>query len=119
VIPSNVSIYVATQPVDMRWSFDVLSGIVKDRMRGDPRAGDLFAFHNKTRTRLKILFYDRNGYCVLYKRLDRGTFMLPTVIEPGATHVAVSNQELALILQGIDIKAMRRRPNKKSEPVVH
>lgn len=103
MLPSEVAIFLATAPVDLRGGFDRLSGIVKETLRGDPRAGSLFVFTNRRRTHAKVLFYDRTGYCILYKRLDRGTFRLPTVIEPGAHSVLVSSEELALLLQGIDL----------------
>lgn len=122
MLPTSVSIFVATVAVDLRWSFDILAGIVKDQLRGDPRAGDLYVFHNRTRTRLKILFYDRTGYCLLYKRLDRGTFPLPTVIAPGASRVEVSAAELDLLMKGLAIERDDRSPptpSKKSKPTTH
>jgi transposase len=122
VIPGHVAIYVATGPVDLRWSFDVLSGVVKDRIRQDPRAGALFVFLNKRRTRVKVLFYDRTGYCMLYKRLDVGTFPLPVVIAPGAEHVVISAAELDLILRGIDAPPparARAARTKKSSTQMH
>lgn len=122
MLPTSVSIFVATVAVDLRWSFDILAGIVKDQLRGDPRAGDLYVFHNRTRTRLKILFYDRTGYCLLYKRLDRGTFPLPTVIAPGASRVEVSAAELDLLIKGLEIARDDRSPPtapKKSKPTTH
>lgn len=122
MLPTGVSIYVATIAVDLRWSFDILAGLVRDQLRGDARAGDLYVFHNRTRTRLKILFYDRTGYCLLYKRLDRGTFPLPTVIAPGAAHVEVSAEELDLLLKGLEIIADDRASSsssKKPKPTTH
>ena len=80
MLPTSVSIYLALSPVDLRKGFDLLSGLVSEQLGGDARAGDLYIFMNKPRTRLKALFYDRTGYCVLYKRLDRGTFPLPVVM---------------------------------------
>jgi len=122
MLPTHVSIFVATVPVDLRWSFDILAGLVKDQLRGDPRAGDLYVFHNRTRTRLKVLFYDRTGYCLLYKRLDRGTFPLPVVIEPGASQVEVTSEQLELLLQGLVLEEERVAPRprrKKTTPAVH
>lgn len=120
MIPGSVAIYFATGPVDLRWSFDVLSGIVKERIQQDPRGGALFVFLNKRRTRVKVLFYDRTGYCLLYKRLDKGTFPMPVVVAPGAEHVVISGVELELILQGIDVPPNgRRAPAKKSSTQMH
>jgi hypothetical protein len=73
MVPTGVSIFVATMPVDLRGGFDRLSGIVTEALRGDPRGTSLYVFVNKRRTRVKVLFYDRTGHCLLYKRLDRGT----------------------------------------------
>src|SRR5262245_36649756 len=80
--PKGFDIYVATGPVDLRWSFDLLAGVVNERIRQEPRAGSVFLYFNGRRTRAKALFFDKTGYCILYKRLDRGTFRLPVVIEP-------------------------------------
>ena len=122
MLPTTVSIYLALSPVDLRKGFDLLSGLVAEQLGGDARTGDLYIFLNKQRTRLKALFYDRTGYCVLYKRLDRGTFPLPVVIEPGKARVEVSAEQLEILLQGIDLpeSATRRlRRKNKSTPIVH
>jgi transposase len=119
MLPAGVAIYLAIEPVDLRGGFDRLSGIVAERLRGDPRAGGLYVFTNRRRTHAKVLFYDRSGYCVLYKRLDRGTFPVPTVVAPGASGVEISSRELELLLAGIDLPKERRAPRKKSSPSVH
>lgn len=122
MLPRTVNIFVATIAVDLRWSFDILAGLVKDQLRGDPRGGDLYVFHNRARTRLKILFYDRTGYCLLYKRLDRGTFPLPTVIAPGASRVEVSAAELDLLMKGLESARDDRSAKTSSEkkkPTTH
>lgn len=122
MLPTTVSIYLALSPVDLRKGFDLLSGLVKEQLGGDARTGDLFLFLNKSRTRLKALFYDRTGYCILYKRLDRGTFPLPVVITPGSTRVEVSPEQLEILLQGIDLPeegASPRRRKAPSRPKVH
>jgi len=122
MVPNGVSIYVATAPVDLRGGFDRLSGIVAEGLRGDPRGTSLYVFVNKRRTRVKVLFYDRTGHCILYKRLDRGTFRLPTVIEPGSSSVAISSEELALLLQGINLpgeKTPRNPSRKKATAKIH
>lgn len=108
MLPDGVAIYVATSPVDLRGGFDRLAGYVSERLRGDPRGTSLYVFVNKRRTRVKVLFFDRTGHCILYKRLDRGTFRLPTVIEPGSSSVSISSEELALLLQGIDLPGEKK-----------
>jgi transposase len=117
MLPTTVSIYLALSPVDLRKGFDLLSGLVKEQLGGDARTGDLFLFLNKARTRLKALFYDRTGYCILYKRLDRGTFPLPVVIAPGSTRVEVSPEQLEILLQGIDLPEGTRSRGALHEPM--
>lgn len=122
ILPRGVSIYLAMGRVDLRWSFDALSGLAKDRMRQDPRSGALFVFLNTRRTRAKVLFFD-HGFCILHKRLDRGTFPVPVVVQPGAEHVAISAGELELLLRGLEDprrpSAASRSPKKRSQSTVH
>jgi transposase len=103
----RVRVFVAAEPVDLHLSFDRLSGLVRNRLRGDPLSGDLFAFFNKGRTRTKILLFDGSGFAVYYKRLERGTFQLPAMAAD-ATRAEVDAATLAMILEGIDLRAPRR-----------
>ena len=102
-----VRVFVASEPIDLHLSFDRLAGIVRNQLDADPLSGHLFVFFNKTRTRTKILVFDRSGYAVYYKRLERGTFELPE-IAPGARRVEVDAAVLAMILEGVDLRAPRR-----------
>lgn len=77
MIPPSVRIFVCREPQDMRRSFDGLALAAKEHIGEDPRSGALFAFVNKRRNRLKVLWFDRNGYCILYKRVHRAHFELP------------------------------------------
>jgi transposase len=108
-LPPAVRIFVAVEPVDMRRGFDGLSAAVREILLHDPLSGHLFAFRNRRGDRLKVLFWDRSGYCLFYKRLERGTFHLP-VAEGRATHVEMEAAELALMLEGIDLRGAKRRP---------
>lgn len=101
------TLYVATAPIDARWSFDRLAGVVRERLGQDPRGDAAFIFHNRARTLLKILWRDERGMILLYRRLDRGTYRLPLAIPPDATHVTVSARELALLFEGIDREILR------------
>lgn len=101
------TIYVATAPTNMHLSFDRLAGLVREKLGGDPKGEALFVFHNAAHTLVKLLWHDGRGYCVLYRRLDRGTYRIPLAIPAGATRVAVSARELALLLEGIDAKLLR------------
>ena len=108
-LPPAVRIYVAVEPVDIRKAFDGLSAAVREILKGDPLSGHLFVFRNRRADRLKILFWDRSGYCLVYKRLERGTFHLPVETAAG-THLEMEAAELSLMLEGIDLRGARRRP---------
>ena len=102
-----VHVYVATAPADMRKSFDGLAALAKDTLQLDPFSGHLFVFANRRRDRLKILYWDRDGFAVWAKRLERGTFRIPAAT---AGRVEMTAAELAALLAGIDLDAARRRP---------
>jgi transposase len=107
-LPPTVRVFLALDPIDMRHSFDGLAAMVETRLGQDPLSGYLFAFVNVRRTLLKILFFDRSGYCIVYKRLERGTFQLPRV-PLGVDRAELAPVELGLILEGIDLSAAPRR----------
>ena len=103
MLPSKMPIYCATSPVDLRRSFDGLASAAKEVLGKDPRSGALFLFVNKAGDRLKALWWDRTGYCLLYKRLERGIFRFPSAMRPGDTTVAIEAAEFAKILEGLDL----------------
>jgi transposase len=107
VIRLPATIFVATAPVDLHWSFDRLAGLVREQLGSDPRAETLVVFHNRRRTHVKLLWHDGTGYCVLYKRLDHGTYRVPMAIPADAARVSVSEGELRILLQGIDSATLR------------
>jgi transposase len=107
MIPVPATILAATAPVDLRLSFDRLAAIVRERLGAEPRAGTLVIFHNKARTHVKLLWHDGTGYCLLYKRLDRGAYRVPLAIPADAARVTVSARELSILLEGIDEQALR------------
>lgn len=88
----------------MRKSFDSLSGLVRDGLGKDPLSGDVFIFFNKRRTQVKLLLWERDGYSIYYKRLERGSYELPS-----HESVELRSEDLLLILQGISLKSVRRR----------
>lgn len=94
MIPSSVRIFVCVEPQDMRRSFDGLSLAAREHLGEDPESGALFVFVNKRRNRLKVLWFDQNGYCLLYKRLHRARFVLPDVR-------TIDAKLLASILRGV------------------
>jgi transposase len=102
MIPSGVEIYVGLEPIDLRWGFDRLAGLVEDRLGRVARGGALFVFFGKRRTAMKVLFYDGSGLCLFYKRLDRGTFRVPEALEEGAASRELVERELDDLLNGIE-----------------
>jgi transposase len=108
MIPHGVEVFVGLDPIDLRWSFDRLAGIVTERIGREARSGALFVFFGKRRDAMKLLFYDGSGMCLFYKRLDRGTFRLP-VAEAGTTAVAIEERALDDLLDGIDVESKIKR----------
>ena len=100
-------IWLCTEPVDGRKSYDGLSTVVISHLQGDPLSGDLFVFKNRRGDRLKILAWQGDGFALYLRRLERGTFQFPKATTAG---VAISATDLALILGGIDLGSARRRP---------
>lgn len=107
-LPATVRMFLGAEPVDMRKSFDGLLGLVESTLALDPLSGHLFLFLNKRRDRLKVLFWERDGLVIWYKRLEAGTFQWPR-IESQATSVELSMTDLALLLSGVDVKSAQRR----------
>jgi transposase len=99
----RMAIYAATVPVDLRRAFDGLAAAAREQLGHDPKSGALFLFVNRAGDRLKALWWDRTGYCLLCKRLERGTFRIPALLRPGDTTVVLDAQEFARILEGLDL----------------
>lgn len=116
-LPPAVRIYVAGQPVDMRRSFDGLVAATRSVIGQEPLSGHLFVFFNQVATICKILFWDRSGWCLFAKRLERGTFKLPKELPQGTTSMEVDMAELTLILEGIDLRGARRRVRWAAAPM--
>jgi transposase len=106
-LPSSVRIWLATEPVDLRKGFDGLGAIVRHQWKKDVFAGHLFVFLGKRRDRCKILLWDRGGMVIYFKRLERGKFRVPRVLQ-GATHAQMDATELAMLLDGIDFGRVKR-----------
>jgi len=102
-----VRIYLATGATDLRRSIDGLSGLVREQLALDPLSGHLFLFRNRRGDRVKVLGWDRSGFWILYKRLERGTFAWPS--EPPSGPVEMRSTDLALLLAGLDVTHTRRR----------
>jgi transposase len=107
-LPASVRIYLATSPCDMRRSFDGLHAMVNAVLQLDAFAGHLFVFANKRRDRIKILYWDRDGFAVWAKRLEAGTYAMP-FSDSGEVRREVTAQELGALLSGIDLSQAKRR----------
>jgi len=108
-LPPSVKIFVAVEPVDARKSYDFLRAIVVAHVGHDLLAGHLYAFINRRGHQVQILFWDRNGLCIVKKRLEAGTFTLARRPDGEATHVEIDSAELALMLEGIELAGAKRR----------
>src|SRR3954447_22974951 len=107
-VGSATRIYVAAGSTDMRKGFEGLFGLVRDRLECDPLSGHVFLFSNAQRNRLKLLFWDRSGLWVCAKRLEKGRFRWPEVASEQGK-VVLSQEELVLLVGGIDLSQTRRR----------
>lgn len=105
-LPPSVRIYFATEPTDMRKGIDGLRALVEGTLRHDPYDGHLFVFVGKSKDKLKILFWDRSGFVLYMKRLEKGRFQLPTV-DARRKQVDMEPAQLAMLLDGIDLNARR------------
>ena len=107
-VPASVRVFVATEPTDLRRGFDGLAGLTREVLAHEPLSGHLFVFRNRRGDRLKVLFFASGGYCLFYKRLERGTFRLP---QGDAARLEIDAGELGLLLEGVDLMQVRRRPH--------
>ena len=105
---SDVRIFLCTTPTNMNYSFDRLMGRAQEIFDQDPVSGHLFLFLNRNRDRIKILFWDRDGFGIWYKRLERGTFQLLTTAN-GEEGIELDYSQLVKLLGGLDLRTGRRR----------
>ena len=116
-LPPSVHVYVAREPTDLRKSFDGLSALVAERFGADPLCGHLFVFRNRRGDQVRVLFWDRTGFCILAKKLAQGRFHLACDVPEGATYVEVEAAELALMLEGFDLSSAVRRKRWRPEVI--
>ncbi len=98
-LPPAVRLFVCTQPTDMRRGFDRLALLVQTILKQDPYSGHLFVFRSRRADRVKVLYWDGDGYAIWYKRLEKGTFRFPEQLADGAE---LRSSDLAMLLEGID-----------------
>jgi transposase len=108
-LPASVRVYLCTAPCDMRRSFDGLYALVSGTMQLNAFEGHLFVFSNRRRDRVKILYWDRDGFAIWAKRLEEGTYAMPFSDKEGDRRREITAQELGAILSGIDLSQATRR----------
>ena len=99
-------IFLCRKPVDFRKAHDGLCALVRDQFEDDPFSGDLFVFHNGAKDRIKLLVWDRNGFWLLYKRLEKGRF--PFDVRGDGARVEIDRAQLSMMLEGIDWRSAKR-----------
>ena len=105
-LPTSVRIWLATHATDLRKSFDSLAELVRQQLAGDPLSGQLFVFRNKRADRVKLLYWDEDGFVIIYKRLEAGTFRFP---QAEAAGVEIRAADLQMLLDGIDLGSVKRQ----------
>jgi transposase len=106
-LPPSVRIWLGVAHVDMRKSFDSLAELVRKQLKADPLSGHLFVFRNRPGDRLKLLYWDEDGYVIFYKRLEAGTFRFPSA--PIDAHsITIRPAELFMLLDGVDLTSIKR-----------
>jgi transposase len=106
----GLKIFLAIVPCDLRKSFNGLYALVTEQLGEDPRSGALFVFINRRHSRLKILLFDGTGLWVCTKRLEKGTFSWPKLVEPQKTKLCLAPEALALLTDGVDLRGAKMRP---------
>lgn len=109
--------YLCPGATDMRKHFDGLSGLVSSSMHGHVPGGDIFIFINKRRNQIKLLLFEGDGFAIYHKRLEKGTYELPAV-NGDAASIAVSHEQLLLLLQGISLRLVRKRKRYQHPPQI-
>jgi transposase len=107
-VAAGTRIFVAAGPTDMRKGFDGLQGLVANLLQQNPLSGHLFLFANRRGDKLKILYWDGDGFAIWYRRLEQGTFQMPTIVA-GQSSAEIRSDELTMLLRGVDFTRVRRR----------
>jgi transposase len=116
--PPTVRIFLGAEPTDMRKGFDSLAQLVESSLALDPLSGHLFVFRSRRGDRIKILYWDNDGYAMWYKRLERGTFRFPAASSADETKGAeVKAADLMMLLDGVDLGSVRRQRRYSRETV--
>ena len=108
-ISHQLRIFLCTEPTDMRKNFHGLNGLIRTSMMLNPLSGDLYVFRNQHGDRLKVIFWDSDGFAIWYKQLQRGTFRFPDLKNYSSAGLEIDHSTLRLILDGIDLSTIRRQ----------
>lgn len=106
-VPSQLKVFLCVEVTDMRRGFDTLAGLVRDTLKHDPLSGHLFVFRSRRGDRLKLLYWDGDGYALWYKRLEEGRFRFPSARADQAS-VTISATDFRMLLDGVDLSSVRR-----------
>ena len=107
-VPGQVKIYLSLEATDMRKSFDSLAALVSESLELNPLSGHLFVFRSKRADRIKLLYFEEDGYALWYKRLEAGTFRFPKPYSSEQRSVTISAADLAMLLDGVDLSSVQR-----------
>jgi len=116
-LTGQARMFLYAGPADMRKGFDGLSGLVINKLKQNPLSGDIFIFINRQRTLIKLLVWDQTGFAIWHKRLEQGTFEMPSV-DPSSSSVEINRQKLMLILEGISLKNIHVRKRFSNEKLM-
>jgi len=118
LLPRAVKVYFATQPTNLRQSFEGLSNQIRHALGYDPLGGHVFVFLNRRRNQVKLILWTRGGFTIVHKRLEKGTFSFPAKITEGVASVAIDVHELAILLEGIEVDEIKTKPRWEPTPAV-
>lgn len=107
-LPAGTRIYLAVAPINMHASFDKLAMLVEEVIQQSPLNGHVFVFRNRQKDKIKLIVWDRNGFWIFYRRIEKGRFKIPKIQQ---NSIELSHEDLKLLLDGIDISKLQRFPN--------
>jgi transposase len=107
-VPGQIKIFLCLEATDMRKSFDSLAALVQEQLELDPLSGHLFVFRSRRCDRVKLLYWEQDGYALWYKRLEAGTFRFPARGREGQRGLTISAADLTMLLSGVDLASVKR-----------
>ena len=110
LLPRAVKVYFATQPTNLRQSFEGLTNQIRHALGYDPLSGHVFVFLNRRRNQVKLILWTRGGFTIVHKHLERGTFTFPAKVTEGVMSIAIDVHELAMLLEGIEVDEIKTKP---------